>query len=222
VSKNLEEIPLFPLHAVLLPYEPLQLHIFEPRYLEMVNYCVEYDAPFGIVLIREGTEIEGPAEPYLVGTVARIEKVQSYDDGRLLISVIGERRFRIRKIDESASYLRARIEPLMEFEPESYEVINALQLRLVQDFGFLVTQMLARPDFNIQVQLSEDPGVLTYTIARFLNLENPQKQRLLENTDVEQRLHDLVKMLEEKMIETKTQRFQKLTSQDLSEFINLN
>jgi ATP-dependent Lon protease len=55
-----------------------------------------------------------------------------------------------------------------------------------------------------------------------LNLENPQKQRLLENTDVEQRLHDLVKMLEEKMIETKTQRFQKLTSQDLSEYINLN
>jgi ATP-dependent Lon protease len=93
---------------------------------------------------------------------------------------------------------------------------------LVQDFGFLVTQMLARPDFNIQVQLPEDPGVLTYTIARFLNLENPQKQRLLENTDVEQRLHDLVKMLEEKMIETKTQRFQKLTSQDLSEYINLN
>jgi Lon protease-like protein len=173
-------------------------------------------------LIREGTEIEGPAEPYLVGTVARIEKVQSYEDGRLLISVIGERRFRIRKIDESASYLKARIEPLMEFEPESYEVINTLQLRLVQDFGFLVTQMLARPDFNIQVQLPEDPGVLTYTIARFLNLENPQKQRLLENTDVEQRLHDLVKMLEEKMIETKTQRFQKLTSQDLSEYINLN
>jgi len=64
---HLEPLPLFPLHTVLFPYAPLQLHVFESRYRELIQYCSEEDTGFGIVLIRQGAEVGGEAEPYMVG-----------------------------------------------------------------------------------------------------------------------------------------------------------
>ena len=69
---HLEEIPLFPLHTVLFPHASLHLNVFEERYHQMLRYCLEYDQPFGIVLIRSGSEVGGAAEPYMVGTACRI------------------------------------------------------------------------------------------------------------------------------------------------------
>ena len=66
MSEKLEELPLFPLQTVLFPYAEQYLHIFEERYQEMVQLCLKEDRPFGVVLIRSGSEV-GPAEPYLVG-----------------------------------------------------------------------------------------------------------------------------------------------------------
>src|SRR5947207_994253 len=100
MSQSLEELPLFPLNAVIFPYAALQLHIFEERYRDMVRNCLEFDRPFGIVLIRSGGET-GHADPYMVGTAVRITGVRNYDDGRMDIEVQGERRFRIRELDES-------------------------------------------------------------------------------------------------------------------------
>ena len=105
MSKTLEEMPLFPLNAVVFPYGSLQLHIFEPRYREMIRSCIEFERPFGIVLIRNGEEVGEIAEPYMVGTAVRVTEAVELGDGRMDITVTGERRFRIRELDESRSYL---------------------------------------------------------------------------------------------------------------------
>src|SRR2546423_526537 len=118
MAHELEEMPLFPLHSVLFPYAPLQLHVFEDRYRQMVHRCVEYEQPFGIVLIRNGEEVGDPAETYMVGTAVRVVSIHHYDDGRMDVRVQGERRFRVRKMDENKPYLTGYVEPVFELEIE--------------------------------------------------------------------------------------------------------
>ena len=67
------QLRLFPLRTVLFPGMPLPLHIFEDRYKLMIGECVRDEVPFGVVLIRQGAEVGGPARVYPIGTVARIK-----------------------------------------------------------------------------------------------------------------------------------------------------
>jgi uncharacterized protein len=89
------KVALFPLHTVLFPGMALPLHIFEPRYRRMVHACLRQDEPFGVVLIRAGREVGGPAEPYHIGTLARVRHVEHLPDGRMNIEAVGEQRFRL-------------------------------------------------------------------------------------------------------------------------------
>src|SRR5260370_28098980 len=87
-------IALFPLNVVLFPEGPLPLRIFETRYVDMVRSCMRGDQRFGVVLIREGSEV-GPAETFDVGTMAKIIDFHQLSDGFLGLSCIGEQGFRI-------------------------------------------------------------------------------------------------------------------------------
>ena len=89
------EVPLFPLRTVLFPGGPLPLRIFEQRYLDMISSCLKRDEPFGVVLIRSGSEV-GSAEVYDSGTLARITDWYQGSDGLLGITATGTDRFRIR------------------------------------------------------------------------------------------------------------------------------
>ena len=96
-------LPIFPLELVLFPETPLPLHIFEPRYKEMVGECLSQGAPFGVVRAVE----TGLAE---VGCTADIVEVtKKYDDGRLDIVTEGRRRFEIKELDQDRSFLRAAV-----------------------------------------------------------------------------------------------------------------
>ncbi len=103
------EMPLFPLNVVLFPGMALPLHIFEPRYREMVNRCLDENLAFGVVLIKEGLEVGGDAVPRRVGTAARIVKVDRQADGRMNIQVVGTRRFRIEELNRDLPYLTGRV-----------------------------------------------------------------------------------------------------------------
>ena len=83
------KVPLFPLSTVLYPGGPLPLRIFEPRYLDMISDCLKNDRPFGVLLIRSGSET-GPATTYEVGTLARITDWYQGSDGLLGITAVGE------------------------------------------------------------------------------------------------------------------------------------
>ena len=104
------QIPLFPLNTVLFPGMPLQLHIFESRYKLMVNHLMNQEPIFGVVLIKKGVESLGPlAEPHMIGTTARILKVDPLQDGCFNLTVVGEKRFIIESISNEHPYLTATI-----------------------------------------------------------------------------------------------------------------
>jgi uncharacterized protein len=221
MSAELEQIPLFPLSAVLFPYASVQLHVFEDRHRAMVQECIEYDRPFGIVLIRSSSN--GHAEPYMVGTMVRIMRVHTFDDGHMDVQVQGERRFRIRVLDESKPYLTGLVEPLIEMEVEDSPRADALIWKARESFQIWIKHLLARQDFNIQIRFPEDTVALSFAIANLLPMENLEKQRLLETTDTLERLQGLIPILEEQILEAgKPTNVFRLRPEDLSEWITPN
>ena len=93
---RIEDLPLFPLLAVLFPGGRLPLRIFESRYMDMAKACLKDGSPFGVCLILEGGEVGTPATPAAVGTTARISSWDMPQLGLLHVSARGEQRFRIR------------------------------------------------------------------------------------------------------------------------------
>jgi uncharacterized protein len=220
MPQELEELPLFPLSTVLFPYATIQLHVFEERYRKLVRDCLEFDKSFGIVLIRRGDEVGGgDVEPYMVGTAVRIVRVHTYDDGRMDIQVQGERRFRIRKLDESQTYLVGYVEPVIEMELEDNPRTDALIMRATEDFQALVQGLFARQDMNVKVKFPTDPTALSFTMANMLPMENIEKQRLLETTDTLERLQGLRPILERQILEAQRPRFFKMGEEERSEWI---
>jgi Lon protease-like protein len=118
------EIPLFPLHTVLAPGIALPLHIFEERYRRMVRDCLDASRPFGVVLIRAGTEVaprDGSAQELAiagVGTFAEIREANRYADGRWDVLVVGTGRFLVREVRaDAAPYLVADVEAYPDEPP---------------------------------------------------------------------------------------------------------
>ena len=96
-------LPLFPLDVVLLPGTPIPLHIFEPRYREMIGECLAQKTAFGIVRAKE----DGIAE---IGCTAEILDVtKRYDDGRMDILCEGRRRFEVMGLNEERAFLQAEV-----------------------------------------------------------------------------------------------------------------
>lgn len=220
MADKLEELPLFPLNTVLFPYAELYLHIFEERYQDMVQLCLKEDRPFGVVLIRSGTE-SGSSEPYLVGTAVRIVGVHTYEDGRMDIHVRGERRFRIRSLDESKAFLTGYVEPVIELEVEEESETFELLSRAKDEVEALIQRVFARKEFDVHVEFPGDPVALSFAIANLLPMENLDKQQLLEMTDTLERVSTLLPVLESQILEVK-QPFYKIGSTELAEWITPN
>nr|CAA9261322.1 Uncharacterized protein, similar to the N-terminal domain of Lon protease [uncultured Armatimonadetes bacterium] len=183
------EIPLFPLDAVLFPHMPLPLHIFEERYREMVNRCLQENRPFGVVLITSGVaEGGGPATTRAVGCTARISHVERLHDGRMNILVVGGERFRILRTDESLPYRTGLTQSLRDAPSDAALVVPLADEvhKLLRDF---LTRSLALAGQPIETfDLPDEPEQLSFAAACMLPLDNDEKQALLENTDTAARL----------------------------------
>jgi Lon protease-like protein len=161
------DIPLFPLRSVLCPGVALPLHIFEERYRLMVNRCIDQDEPFGVVLLRQGSEV-GPARGQLaaIGTTATIRRAGTYPDGRLDILTVGQQRFRLEGVDNvSEPYLMGQVSLLEEpIGPEAEAVERAQKvgqrfieyLELLQPAGDADGPEI-EIEFEVQVDDEEDP-----------------------------------------------------------------
>ena len=177
------QVPLFPLSIVLFPGGPLPLRIFEPRYVSMVRDCVRDDAPFGVLLIREGQET-GPSSTHDVGTLARITDWYQGSDGLLGVTAIGERRFRLLSSQRQADGLNVgeiellQDEPAVPLPPE-YEDMSHILGDVLDDLGRLYESLERRMD---------DAGWVTSRFVEILPLDLEQKQRCLEHSDPLERL----------------------------------
>jgi len=223
MGDRLEELPLFPLNTVLFPYAQLQLHVFEDRHRDMVRHCTQYDQPFGVVLIRSGKEVGGEADPYMVGTAVRIVSVHTFDDGKMDVRVHGERRFRVRRLDEPRPYMVGWVEPVVEMEIEDTPRAEALVMRSREYVQAYIENYFARFDVKVaKIKLPTDPTALSFVVANFLQIENLEKQRLLETTDTLERLTDMIPILEQHMVEAKSPDYHKITRQHMEEWISPN
>jgi len=193
------ELRLFPLHTVLFPRMTLPLHVFEPRYRTLVSECMEANEPFGVVLIRAGVEVGGPAVPHVMGCTARIRSIDSTADGRLQLTVIGERRFRILRLFDDRPYLRAEVEwPVDEQRPVPPALIDEARRQ------FMLLEQLRRTaqgEYVRAPQAPTTPGTLADAIGAASIAPPLALQPLLETSDVRVRLEAAFQLLGAALVE---------------------
>jgi len=171
-------LPLFPLEVVLFPGAPLPLHIFEPRYKEMIGECIQGKKRFGVIRVQENSLAD-------VGCTAEIVAVtKRYDDGRMDIVTQGRDRFELLEVNQERQFLRGEVLYISD-EPEAateQEREQALQLH---------RQILALA--GAQQDLSDDSDVpLSYQLAGSLPLDLDFKQQLLGVRSEAERVRTLV------------------------------
>ncbi len=196
---NYDEIPLFPLHIVLYPDMPLPLHIFEPRYREMVLRCREENSPFGVVLIQAGDEVGDTPLPCKTGTTARITRYEEMTDGRMNIEVVGETRFRILEAQRRHAYLTARVEPFWEQTTDPFTLQSPFDTAGGLFKKYLKSLFALQGRSLSALQLPQEPEFLSYAIASVLQIPLGEKQRLLEMTATEKRLQREIEILGEEI-----------------------
>jgi Lon protease-like protein len=182
-------LPLFPLNTVLFPGATLHLHVFEPRYKQMISECLERGEAFGVTLIREGDEAGDPdITPYDVGTTAEIAEVVPLEAGRYFISTTGKRRFRVVNVVSREPYLLAEVEYLAEEPPSNAAHLHTLVDEIHSVFREYLQLLVDFSGVQAEIDLPSDPIDASYLIGDALQVADPMKQRLLELTDAEQRL----------------------------------
>ncbi len=199
-------LPLFPLHCVLFPHLPLHLHIFEERYKAMINGCIERSAPFGVVLIREGEETGEPAQPYDVGCIAQILGVERLEDGRMNLLAAGERRFRLLEYTEAdLPYLIGRVEELTDVPTpqEDAALLTAELSAMFVRYLSLLASQVGEP--MPEIELPDDPTILSFCVAAVAMLPPLEKQRLLEMTATCERIEAELTWLREQIHELQTE-----------------
>lgn len=103
-------LPMFPLGSVLVPHEPLPLHVFEDRYRALVRDCLAGDRTFGVVLIERGREVGGGDVRFDIGCTAVIADAEETDDGRWAVVAIGGQRVDVRQWLPDDPYPMAEVE----------------------------------------------------------------------------------------------------------------
>jgi uncharacterized protein len=186
------QVPLFPLRTVLYPEGPLPLRIFEPRYLDMVSECLKNDRPFGVLLIRAGSET-GPAITYSTGTLAKIIDWYQGSDGLLGITAVGQQRFRLLHTERRKNNLDVgRIRILPENKnvplPEEMKPLAKVLESVLDDLGSLYGAVERRYD---------DAGWVACRFAEILPIAPEVKQACLELDDPVERLNAVRKLIED-------------------------
>lgn len=182
------EMPLFPLNVVLFPGMALPLHIFEPRYQEMIERCLQENLAFGVVLIKEGAEVGGSAVPHRVGTAARIVKVDRDPDGRINIQVVGTRRFRIETLRHDRPYLTGLVRQFPVTDGDTK--LAAERARIVRPKIMRYVALLTKAT-GVELKLDrlpEDATSLAFLTAITLQIRSEDKHRLLTLPGVPQLL----------------------------------
>ena len=172
-------LPLFPLDLVLFPETPLPLHIFEPRYKEMIGECLREKRPFGM-LRSNGQKIASAG-----CTAEIIDLLRTYPDGRLDILTMGRQRFHVLEVNDERSFFRGSVE-YFEDEPGGSPPSEVKQSTLAMH-GEL--EKLASLD---ALRLDPDNPDVSFQVAAQLPTDLDFKQALLEMRSERERLQVLL------------------------------
>lgn len=171
-------LPLFPLDVVLLPGAALPLHIFEPRYKEMIGECIAQSRPFGVV------RAEGQTIAFAGCTAEVTEIFKQYPDGRLDLLAEGRRRFRLREVNNERSFFRADV----EYFEDAPTVADSRDIRAVlaahNEFLLLV-------ESEARLPREADPE-LSFRLLAQLPPDLDFHQRMLETESEAERVAEMV------------------------------
>jgi Lon protease-like protein len=175
-------LPIFPLDVVLFPGVPLPLHIFEPRYKEMIGECLEERKAFGIVRVQD----EGISQ---IGCTAEIIAVtKKHEDGKLDIVTEGRARFELLELNQERSFLRAEV----LFVPDEPGKPNEIEKQRAIDLHQEILRLA-----GAQQSLDEGSDTpLSYQMAGSLPLDADFKQTLLATRAESERIQAIIKYFE--------------------------
>lgn len=176
-------IPLFPLDLVLLPGVPLPLHIFEPRYKEMIKECIEQKKHFGLIR-NHGESLAA------IGCTAEILQIlKTYPDGRMDILAEGNKRFEVLQLNQDRSFLQAEVFFLEDEEhpAASEDIATAVRLH-----GEIMQLAGAQPEHEEE----EDSKQLAYRLAGSMPFDPDFQQALLEMNSEAERMRAIISFFE--------------------------
>jgi len=176
-------LPLFPLDVVLLPGTPLPLHIFEPRYKELVSECLDRKKLFGVVRAKE----EGIAE---IGCTAEIITIaKKYPDGRMDIVTEGRERFEVIQVNQERSFLQAEVLYLQDEPGDATAEEIARALKLQGEISNLAGTQSASPP-------ATETSRLSFNLIAPLPLDLDFKQTLLGMKSEAERVQAIISYFE--------------------------
>ena len=187
-------LPLFPLHAVLLPGAALGLQIFEPRYLDMVRDCMRADGAFGVCRIVAGEEVGDAAQPAPIGTEARIEDFGRNEAGLLTLRIRGHRRFRVLATETRANQL-------LEADIAWLDDATAAALPVAPEHGLLPTLLetiLAHVGGEHALgpqSRFDDAAWVSWRLAELLPMDEQARWELLAEDDPQARLARILHLI---------------------------
>lgn len=193
-----DEIPLFPLNAILFPRGRISLQIFESRYLDMVRDCLREQRGFGVVLIESGSEVAKPGmrlDVHRIGTYGEVVDWNPLPNGLLGITVEGRRTFRILESWRESNELCVGRVAWRGQDSVDAPPVPAGETH--QEFIDLL-QGLARHPAVEELHLAIDYGNLrevSWRLADLLPVANLAKQSLLEVETPEERLAQIEQLI---------------------------
>ena len=204
-------LPLFPLGTVLVPGEVLPLHVFEPRYRQLVSdLMAQREAgakpTFGVVAIRAGLEVgrDRLRALHAIGCVAEVLEVHPHPDGSSDLMSVGRQRFTLLDLDSGAGtpYLTGLVEwceePVVAVPPALVARVQQAFDEYCHQLGALVTAATSgtqQPDRLITGSPREDPTMLSYLVTGSMVLHLAERQRLLAAADAGSRLRMALQLL---------------------------
>jgi Lon protease-like protein len=189
------QLALFPLPLVLFPGTPLPLHIFEPRYREMLADCRAGDERFGLILTTGGDERELPRGR--VGCVAELRDVQMLPDGRANILVEGTNRFALERfVDTPHAYHVALVSDYDDEPGDDPTAVDAAarHVRATFDRVARAARTIADDDDDLP-EMPDDATLLSFRIASLVDFDRTERQALLTSRSPLARLRDIDTLL---------------------------
>ena len=194
-------MPMFPLGMVLLPGGVLPLHVFEPRYRQMIIDCLQEDGhpEFGQALITHGADAGGGDERAMVGTIAQMVQVEALDEERYALVAVGTRRIRINAWLPDAPYPIADDDdwPDAEPDPEGQGIAVASTHARVQATLKMAVELGDVSAETIESEISDDPLFATYHLASLAPIGPADRYRLLAAAGPAARLDALDDVLDD-------------------------
>ena len=183
----MRDLPLFPLPLVLVPGESRALHIFEPRYRQMLADCQAGDMRFGLLPVLPGEPVQ--PDPGAVGCTAHVERVAALPGGRSDIIVSGENRFRLLQYRETDRlYLIGSVTEISDDPAENPAELHRLRDEVTERFAQYLDLLRQLSDQVVPATLPEDPVAFSFLAAAMIGVDLPTKAEWLRTQSTYRRL----------------------------------